>query len=165
MAEDIDVVVTGLPELAETLDIIPIQLSNLILRESLVDGGEVVADAVRAAAPVAAQQSHLEGEPGELRDSIIVAARVYSDKNYGIAHIGPEYDKGRYSKKTRTHSPGVYAKFVEYGTRLMDAHPFMRPAFQAAKTAAVEAFGQGIARRMDKLISAVRSLSKLPQGE
>lgn len=160
MADDFDVEIKGLPELAETLDIIPIQLSNLILREALLDGAQPIIEAAQSFAPVASKQSHPESDPGELRDSIGAAARVYSDKGYGVAHIGPLHDKSKYNDKNRTHSPGVYGKFVEFGTHKMAAHPFMRPALAAAGQAAVEAFGNGIRSRMEKLIQAVRSLSR-----
>jgi HK97 gp10 family phage protein len=67
------------------------------------------------------------------------------------ATIGPLYDKSRYTDKTRTHSPGVYGKFVEYGTGKMQARPFMRPAFHAVRERAVEAYA-GVVEKLIHLL-------------
>ena len=44
-------------------------------------------------------------------------------------------DKGK-----TVNMDAYYAKFLEFGTRKMGAKPFMRPAFEAKKEAAIEAF-------------------------
>lgn len=140
MAEDFEVTVEGLAELGDELDKMPYKFAQKIQRAALTAAGEVFAAEMEARAPVAPQASHPESEPGELRDSIIVKVRLGKNLDVSEAKIGPAYDKAKYGGKNHTHSPGVNAKFVEYGTAKMAPEPFMRPAFQAGKEKALEAY-------------------------
>jgi HK97 gp10 family phage protein len=142
VSEDVEVEVTGLAEMAETLDKIPYVFAQRIQRAALLAGGEVFMNAAQSLAPVASEQSHKEGYPGELRDSIGVVVKLGKDLDMSVAQIGPLYEKSKYNEKTRTHSPGVYGKFVEYGTAKMRAHPFLRPAFHAVKEQALKAYAE-----------------------
>jgi HK97 gp10 family phage protein len=49
---------------------------------------------------------------------------------------------GRVGQKFRTAGAAYYGRFIELGTAKMPAQPFLRPAFEANKTEAVEAFRQ-----------------------
>jgi len=140
MAEDFEVTVEGLAELGDELDRMPYKFAQNIQRAALQAAGEVMAAEIEARAPVAPQASHPESEPGELRDSVVVTVRLGKDLDTSVAHVGPGYDKGKYAGEKHTQSPGVYGKFVEYGTALMAPEPFMRPAFQAGKEKALEAY-------------------------
>jgi HK97 gp10 family phage protein len=142
MAEDFDVEVEGLAELGEALEKMPYTFAQRIQRAALHAAGDVMAAEVEARAPVAAEASHPESEPGELRNSIGVVVHLGKDLDESKAQIGPLYEKDKYNDKPRTHSPGVYGKFVEYGTSKMRAQPFMRPAYQAAKQRALEAYAK-----------------------
>ena len=53
---------------------------------------------------------------------------------------------------TNTH----YAPHVEYGTRKMDAQPFLEPAFLAGKRQASKVFGQAIARAIARFERSVK---------
>lgn len=140
MADTDEITVTGLDQLADALDKMPYRFAQNIMRNALHAGAEVFMAEMQARAPVAPQASHPESAPGELRDSIGVMVRLGKDLDSSTAKIGPMYDKSRYSGKNRTHSPGIYAKFVEWGTVKMSAKPFIRPAFWAAKETAVDTF-------------------------
>jgi HK97 gp10 family phage protein len=140
--DDIEVHVEGLEELGKTMDKIPLKFAQNIQRAALHAVGDVFAAEMEALAPVAPEASHPESEPGELRNSIGFVVRLGRDLNDSVAKIGPLYDKAKYSGNKRTHSPGVYGKFVEYGTRLMRARPFMRPAFEARKEQAVQVYAK-----------------------
>lgn len=48
--------------------------------------------------------------------------------------------KQRAGQKFRTAGAAYYGRFLELGTAKMDARPFLRPAFESNKEAAVEAF-------------------------
>ena len=53
---------------------------------------------------------------------------------------------------TNTH----YAPYVEYGTRKMDAQPFLEPAFLEGKKQASKVFGQAISRAIARFERSVR---------
>jgi len=53
---------------------------------------------------------------------------------------------------TNTH----YAPHVEYGTRKMDAQPFLEPAFLEGKKQASKVFGQAVARAIARFERSVR---------
>jgi HK97 gp10 family phage protein len=140
MAEDFEVTVEGLAELGDELNRMPYKFAQNIQRAALQAAGEVIAAEIEARAPVAPQASHPESEPGDLRDSVVVTVRLGKDLDTSVAHVGPGYDKAKYGGEKHTQSPGVYDKFVEYGTAKMAPEPFMRPAFQAGKEKALEAY-------------------------
>ena len=140
--DEIEVEVTGLDELAKKLDNIPYKFAQRIQRTALQAGGEVFEAEMRANAPVASERAHPDAAPGELRDSIGVKIRLGKDLDSSVAKIGPLYDKGKYSGNRRTWSPGIYGFFVEYGTKIMEAQPFIRPAYQAGRERAFSAYAQ-----------------------
>lgn len=152
MSEDFEVTVEGLSELGDELDRMPYQFAQNIQRAALQAAGDVMAAEVAARAPVAPQASHPESEPGELRDSIVVKVRLGKNLDVSEAKIGPGYDKDKYGGDKHTQSPGVYGKFVEYGTAKMAPEPFMRPAFQAGAQKALEAY----AKVVDSLIGLLK---------
>ena len=53
---------------------------------------------------------------------------------------------------TNTH----YAPYVEYGTRKMDAQPFLEPAFLEGKRRASKVFGQAVSRAITRFERSVR---------
>jgi HK97 gp10 family phage protein len=90
-------------------------------REILHEGAQIIADEAKRLAPFLT---------GTLRDSIMVTddrdARVYGKLNAGISvYIGPV--------GSTEDGDVYYAKFQEFGTRYMQAHPFMRPAIAAKR--------------------------------
>ena len=65
-------------------------------------------------------------ESGELRKSI--SMRIIRDGKGVQVVAGHKKNRG----------PVFYARMVEFGTRRSRAHPFMRPAFEAVKSRAME---------------------------
>ena len=53
---------------------------------------------------------------------------------------------------TNTH----YAPYVEYGTRKMDAQPFLEPAFLEGKKQASKIFGQAVSRAIARFERSVK---------
>ncbi len=93
-------------------------------REILHEGAQIIADEAKRLAPFLT---------GTLRDSIMVTddrdTRVYGKLNAGISvYIGPV--------GSTEDGDVYYAKFQEFGTRYMAAHPFMRPAIAAKRSEA-----------------------------
>jgi HK97 gp10 family phage protein len=135
-----EVEVEGLDELAKFFDEVPYIVATNIMRSALQAAGQVMQQGIQAYAPVADKPSHRETEPGELRESIIVETHLGKDLDENYAIVGPRYDKSRFSGKDRTHSPGVYGSWEEFGTSKAPAQPFMRPGFEATKEQAFETF-------------------------
>lgn len=96
--------------------------------DALLKGGEIVAEEARQRVPV---------DTGRLRDSI----KVKEKKNrQAVQHVGvtveADYPANAGVRKTSTRkqkagSKEYYAFAVEYGTRHMDARPFLNPALAA----------------------------------
>lgn len=126
-----------------------------VAERALLIGAEPIAQKARELAPV---------DKGNLRESIKVAKKA----NYGrgrkgrsrgdtvYAFVGidgdvlpPRDSKTRRNKRTTRflQSGGgvaAYSIFKEYGTSSMPAEPFMRPAFEMTKQAAVDAIAPAL---------------------
>jgi HK97 gp10 family phage protein len=89
------------------------------LRQAAVAGARVFQDEMKLRVPV---------KSGEGRKSIIVAYDAEASVEGAIASYIVTWLKGAF-----------YLRFVEYGTSKMAAKPFMRPAYEAKKTAAAQA--------------------------
>ena len=154
-------------QLERNMQSIPAKLESKIAREALQAGGDIIAAAAEASAPV---------RSGELKESIVVKIHVntsgdYSD-NYVI--VGPGYARGTLKVRKRgkyaggpdsSTSPGVYGKFVEvghappgmasekrrarrtgfkieFGGRDTPPHPWLKPAFEASREDAQAAMAE-----------------------
>ena len=109
--------------------------------DAIVQGGEAVAAEARRRAPV---------DTGRLRDSIMVKAKKHA-KNLGVT-VEADYpaNAGTRKSKTRKQAAGAkeyYAFALEYGTRHMEARPFLHPAL-AAKAEEVQA---GVGKALEEL--------------
>jgi HK97 gp10 family phage protein len=139
-----------------------------VAEKALMIAAEPIAQKARELAPV---------DKGNLRESIKVAKKA----NYGrgrkgrsrgdtvYAFVGidgsvlpPKDAKTRRNKrKTRFLQAGggvaAYSIFKEYGTSSMPAEPYMRPAFEAKKQAAVDAIGPAL---WEEIAKAARRAAK-----
>lgn len=126
-----------------------------VAEKALMTAAEPIAQKARELAPV---------DKGNLRESIKVAkkanygrgrkGRSRGDVVYGFVGIDgsvlpPKDAKTRRNKRrTRFLQSGggvaAYSIFKEYGTSSMPAEPYMRPAFEAKKQAAVDALGPAL---------------------
>lgn len=90
------------------------------VKKAVSDGADIVRDEAKRLVPV---------NTGRLRESII--ARTAKRGISGIVIADYPKDAGVRKSKTRKQAAGsqeYYAFAVEYGTRIMAAQPFMRPA-------------------------------------
>lgn len=103
------------------------------LRPAAQAGAQVYYEAVKAAAPVGESVHHTKGKklafkPGNLRASIYQAyADTESDPRRAIYRISYNREKA------------FYGYFIEHGTSKMAARPFIRPSYDSARSAAIEA--------------------------
>lgn len=107
------------------------------MREAVKAGAEVVAEDARTRAPMGTREPRKGAGVGRLKASI----KVKMTKRGISAKVEADYPRNAGTRKSTTKkqkagSKEYYAFAVEYGTRKMEAQPFMAPAL-AAKAPAV----------------------------
>jgi HK97 gp10 family phage protein len=156
----ISVQITGLKELQKALNELPKEIQGRPLRSAVSAAAKVIVDDVKARVPV--------GETGNLKTAVY---RYRSRRNsatgretffVGIRQGKAQYKdtaynrrKGRVGKNYKTAGEAYYWRFLEFGTAKMQAKPFLRPAFEANKSRAVdvmkERLGKAIQTQAKKL--------------
>lgn len=125
--------IKGLRDLDTALKRLPERTAAKVTGNALADGGRVIRDEAKLAVPI--------GKTRALHDSIVVRR---ARGRAGQVFVGFEKPTSR-----RAH-------LTEFGTSRASAKPFMRPALEVSRRAALRA----IARRMMKGIAAeVRKLA------
>lgn len=145
---DLTVEVKGLAELQRTLQEMPRDVARKVLRTSLREAAEDLREEMATQAP---------RKSGLLASHFNLRVRLTSNELAGTAHVGPEgkvyYPGGDRSHGVATgrhpHRGGLVpvvsvARFLEFGTSRMPAHPFMRQSFETLKSALVDKITEGI---------------------
>jgi len=147
---------TGFEQLDDTLKSLIDQRGELILRKSLRAAGEVFQAAVTEAAPV-----RVKGSGGNAKNPAwsLPPGALKSDIHLSVGHD----DQGNLRARV---TPGKYtfpvARWVEYGHELyshgkkvgeVEAHPFIRPAFEANSRAAEAAFAETFVGEIEKVVA------------
>lgn len=117
----------GAKELDRVLGKLPKQLRGRVLTRAVRGGANIVRKEMRGRAPV---------ETGRLRDNIVTRARRDRGASVTVS-VGP-------ARRT------FYAGFIEFGTRFLPARPFLRPAFETVKFAALEEIGKRLGTEIEK---------------
>jgi HK97 gp10 family phage protein len=144
---EIKVDVKGLQGVEDALSQAGPKIAKASLRKGLIAGGQVLVDAVKGLTPVA-KVGTPQREPGELRDAMTMKTKLSAKEQSGYTVIGAEY-----KKEDGSQSPGVYDKFVEFGSIHGAAQPHMRPGFDQAKGAALDKFTEVMREGVDSLKS------------
>lgn len=125
----VTVQVEGLEELNRNLLDLGDKLAKQYIRKAAKEAADLFVQDAKRRAPVL--KKPVRGrQPGALRDSIIAKVSL-TKKNGLVVRIGPD-------KKV------FYARFVEFGTSKMAAKPYMRPAWDGEKNAALDAFTESL---------------------
>ena len=142
MASTVTVRVEGLRELGERMKGLSEDVNKRIARAATAAGAVVIRNAAQKNAPV---------DTGNLQKNIIVKRLPKGESTLTSEHI-VTIRKGRLTKKQKEKGLGDawYGVLVEYGTAKMAAQPFMRPAFDQNKEAAVNAIKDRIKSRIDR---------------
>lgn len=100
-----DLTFSGIPAVILRMEDLRAQMVNVQVAKALRAGGEIIAEAMRAAAPLGPQPSPKSTslEPGEIKEDIKVRLATEDDERYAL--IGP------------TGKTAHVARFVEYGHR------------------------------------------------
>jgi HK97 gp10 family phage protein len=134
MADTGTIKVEGLAELFDNLASFDAKLRNKYLKAAGKAAGSYLAERAREKAPMITKPTR-QRMPGELKRSIGFKVSLTKKKGL-VVRIGPQFTKGGEFKR----SPGFWGKFVEYGTVTASARPYLRPAFDTGKAAALDAF-------------------------
>lgn len=135
--------IKGLAEANAALKRLPDRVQRRVLRGATAAGARVMLKAVKAAAPTdAGPQSEASRKYGRLRDNL----RVLRLKR-GIPDTAAAYrvDTGK----------SFWGLFLEFGTRLISARPWFRPAVDSSTDKALDTIkdrlASGVAREAEKL--------------
>lgn len=144
--------IEGLEQLVKNLRQLPKELQGKPLQQAVGRASRVVRDEAKKRAPQGSYANRSENapEPGRLHENIVSAKR----KSQGGADM--EYlvmVRTRGKKDSRKNA--WYWHFLEFGTSKQPAQPFLRPAFEAKKSEAlqemVKYLRKGIERAAKKL--------------
>ena len=167
MSDTVTVNVKGLKELQDVLTELPKRVSTRVLRTDLKAAADYLVQETVAAAPE---------KTGFLASHFDSRVRIKSDAVAGSAFIGPEgkmyYPHAGVSKEGRRGpeeewrrvATGKFAvkgglvpvvsvaRFLEFGTSRMPAHPFMTQAFENSKDAILVKIIEGIKSALSGLL-------------
>ena len=134
---------TGFRELAAALKQLPQRVARKHLRGSNAKGAQLVRNKARELAPK---------DTGEMVKDIQIK-RERSEGDHVASHsvFVRSGKRSRLSGRARNvDKDSFYWRFVEFGTVKMAAQPFLRPAFEAEKEAAVDAIGAELDKRIQQ---------------
>lgn len=167
MADGASMTIKGLDQLMADLRALPAVVQSELIKRATAKAASVIRSEARTRAPVyTGEVANGHPPPGTLRDAIYmarVASRCTPSKEVWVINVR----QGKGSRKTKRgkkvmNLDAYYAYFVEKGhyvrqagkqsrgkrkaaqstgaVRFVPARPFMRPAFEAKKGAAADAF-------------------------
>jgi len=118
---------SGLNDLAKDLERLSRAENKKALRDATRAGAEVLADEVRARAPV---------DTGKTKRNVVVVtqrSRRQGEIASGVHIRGTNPQTGNSDNTIKANNPknAFYWRFVELGTSNMQSHPFVRPAFDS----------------------------------
>ena len=139
--------IEGLDEIVKNMQAIAKDLKGDPLRASLRKGLNVIRDQARTNAP--------RGETGRLAPAINTRP-LPADDVPSNATDGQELFVAS-SRKKDADAPGNawYWHFVEFGTKKMPARPFLAPAFDSRKQAAIDEFVNEMRKQLERNVKRI----------
>lgn len=149
----VEMQLNGFKELAEAMRELGPRVAKNYLRSAVATGAAVIRDEAKMIAPVSTpgEKSAGQAPSGTLKRAISIkrnrdAKDIFSVK-YSVFVRSAGSQKG---VKAYGRLDAFYARFVEFGTSKMAPHPFLRPAFDHKKEAAVTAIGVRLDERIQQ---------------
>lgn len=149
MPKTTTVQVNGLRELGESMRLLSADVATRIARAATAAGAQVIRKEAVRLAPQSSEPHQLGRrkdqivQPGNLKRNIIIKrmpkSSLSSEHIVTVRHGSGQAPKDAF-----------YGSFVEFGTAKMPAQPFLRPAFESQKEAAVEQIAKRIKARIDR---------------
>lgn len=131
--------ITGIDQLRANFLAFPKQLAVKALGAALAKGAAPIRDDAQSRAP---------RKTGKLAQSIAIA----KDKNPQIAGMDARYVV---FVKWKGKDAALYWRFDEFGTSKMSAKPFMRPAFETQKEAALQIIIQSLSDAVPRIANSL----------
>lgn len=130
--------VEGLHELSKALEQFEERIKGQITTDALKAGGKLIEGTARQRAPVlqvaAKDAKHARRLPGVLRAAITSYAIRWNEVIVRVRNKPYIFDEKNGGRRPRNPN---YWWLVEFGTSKMAARPFLRPAFESQKMAAM----------------------------
>lgn len=156
----IDLKVKGLAELKATLATLPQAMQNTAIKGMVAAGASVIRQEAVLRAPVYDEQVPAGHPPAGTLKQAIYQVRLTADctPSHEVWVVNVHKGKKFVAKKggQAARPDAFYATWVEYGTVKMAAHPYMRPAFESKKSAAVDAMGTYLAFWLPKAVEKAK---------
>lgn len=162
MADELKI--TGLDETLAALRALPSALAGR-------NGGPIRAALFAGAKPFkVTAQERVRVRTGDLRDNIVIRrdrnpAASGATERYTITLRGKrrKYANTKLNRRLRRAGSRYEdvlnknkARWLEFGTSRMPAYPFMRPAFESNKSAAVTIFAETLRKRVDATVQLAK---------
>lgn len=154
--------IEGLREILQTLEKLPDVVAGKAMTRALLDGGVILRDEAKRRAPVLKDDHHLRSQRTTVagRSVNVILNRQRGALKSGITSFPLAWNhvivrvrnRGRYSKGKHWSGNPWYWWLVEFGTRHAPAQPFLRPAFEAKKHAAMEAIVRALRHPVDAFL-------------
>jgi HK97 gp10 family phage protein len=126
---------------------------------ALRKGGKVLAEQMKANLRRIILEPNLDGKPSEstgLLEKNVAVKRGGKPKGQNGERVIVGFRRKSYpANRGKNVSTPQVARLLEYGDEKKRAHPFIRPAFDAKKTEAVDTFTREIRARLDKFVKKV----------
>jgi HK97 gp10 family phage protein len=150
-----NIAIQGFEDFKRQLSQLPGRVGRNVLRGMVNAGATVIRkEAVLRAPEYTGPISEGHPPPGTLKKAIYQKQIAeLSNAVQQTFFVGVRQGKKQRAVKRGTkilNLDAFYGRFVEFGTSKMSAHPFMRPAFEAKKDAAIEAMRAYGAERIPK---------------
>jgi HK97 gp10 family phage protein len=151
--------IQGLSELSAALKELPQRIGKSVLRGAVSAGAAVVKSTAKNMAPVATGPlSEGHSPPGTLKRAIYQKQiSELSDINRQVFYVGVRLAKngsiGSKNVKAYGRFDAYYWRWIEFGTSKMAAKPFLRPAFELSKYAAMDAIENELAKRIPEEVA------------
>lgn len=161
------VYVAGLKELKEALAALPERIARNVLRGGVSAGAAVIRKEAQLLAPVyTGEVAAGHPPPGTLKRAVYQKQIAeLSSNTKQVFYVGvrkgraAQHSGSKSSKNGPTQGTNLdayYASWVEFGTSKMAARPYMRPAFEAKKGAAIEAIRAYIEQRIPQEVAKLK---------
>lgn len=141
-----ELTITGGQELADLLSALPARMANNVMRNALYAGAAVIRDEARRLAPLGHPPLPKGESPATLRRGIVATrARGSRDTLAAKVHLTKDAWYGRLVEFGHRIAAGGSLRWGRKRGRQVGAvapHPFMRPAFDSKRQAAVDAIAE-----------------------
>jgi len=138
MADGVKIEMVGGAELANRLKQLPEKVATNVMVGALYAGARVIRDAARKLVPILdIEKKGGPHEPGNLLANIFASRSRSRDRSTVSAKVG-------------ISKAAFYGHFVEFGTKHARAFPFMRPAADGSREAAVSQITAYASGRIEK---------------